>query len=153
MFNDSFISPLGYLIKQGHRVKNWKRRFFVLKNGLLSYYESQTTQNKIKGSISVSNASIVIFPVERFLKEFVFAITSSTGDVLVLQADTIEEFNDWVSLLQQVSTSALYLSGDLFKLQTFYRKRYKQFYFILSGSHLAWYSSEANAAAPGGSSG
>lgn len=29
----------GYFLKQGHFFKNWKRRFFVLDNGVLYYYE------------------------------------------------------------------------------------------------------------------
>ena len=28
----------GYLYKQGHIIKNWKRRFFILDRGILYYY-------------------------------------------------------------------------------------------------------------------
>lgn len=29
---------MGYLVKQGHRIKNWKRRWFVLSGRFLTYY-------------------------------------------------------------------------------------------------------------------
>lgn len=32
----------GFILKEGHLVKNWKNRFFVLENGVLAYYESST---------------------------------------------------------------------------------------------------------------
>ena len=31
----------GYLVKQGHVVKNWKRRWFVLTAGSIDYFETQ----------------------------------------------------------------------------------------------------------------
>lgn len=31
----------GYFLKQGHFFKNWKKRFFVLDNGILYYYEKE----------------------------------------------------------------------------------------------------------------
>jgi hypothetical protein len=34
------LEKSGYLTKQGHRVKNWKRRWWVLKNGSLSYFKN-----------------------------------------------------------------------------------------------------------------
>jgi hypothetical protein len=34
------LSKSGYLTKQGHRVKNWKRRYFTVENGLLTYFET-----------------------------------------------------------------------------------------------------------------
>lgn len=32
---------MGYLMKQGHFVKNWKKRFFVVERGVLRYYEKE----------------------------------------------------------------------------------------------------------------
>ena len=33
----------GYLAKLGGRIKTWRRRYFVLKNGTLSYWKSQVS--------------------------------------------------------------------------------------------------------------
>jgi len=38
----------GYLVKKGHRRRNWQRRFFVLKDGVLQYYENENSE-KPKG--------------------------------------------------------------------------------------------------------
>jgi hypothetical protein len=35
----------GYMSKEGQLFKTWKRRFFVLEKGLLSYYEGETAPN------------------------------------------------------------------------------------------------------------
>ncbi len=36
----------GWLRKQGRKgiIKNWKKRYFVLKNGKISYYENESKQ-------------------------------------------------------------------------------------------------------------
>ena len=35
------LEKSGYLTKLGGKIKSWKRRYFVLKNGTLSYWKSQ----------------------------------------------------------------------------------------------------------------
>ena len=35
------LEKCGYLTKLGGKIKSWKRRYFVLKNGTLSYWKSQ----------------------------------------------------------------------------------------------------------------
>ena len=35
------LEKTGYLTKLGGKIKSWKRRYFVLKNGTLSYWKSQ----------------------------------------------------------------------------------------------------------------
>lgn len=38
------LEKSGYLTKLGGKIKSWKRRYFVLKNGTLSYWKSQVQQ-------------------------------------------------------------------------------------------------------------
>jgi hypothetical protein len=50
----------GFILKEGHLVKNWKNRFFVLDGGVMTYYESSTDKppygvNK-KGEIILKGA-------------------------------------------------------------------------------------------------
>ncbi|EGZ15727.1 hypothetical protein PHYSODRAFT_333939 [Phytophthora sojae] len=40
----------GYLVKQGARVKNWKRRYFVFRDGYLSYRKDQRETSKVLGT-------------------------------------------------------------------------------------------------------
>ena len=35
------LEKSGYLTKLGGKIKSWKKRYFVLKNGTLSYWKSQ----------------------------------------------------------------------------------------------------------------
>ena len=37
------LEKSGYLTKLGGKIKSWRRRYFVLKNGTLSYWKSQVT--------------------------------------------------------------------------------------------------------------
>jgi hypothetical protein len=40
---------VGFLMKQGHHVKNWKRRFFVLYQGKLTYYADRCKRERDSG--------------------------------------------------------------------------------------------------------
>ena len=40
-FQDTLDNKAGYLSKLGGKVKTWKKRWFVLRNGELFYYKSQ----------------------------------------------------------------------------------------------------------------
>jgi hypothetical protein len=44
----------GFLTKRGGRIKNWKRRFFILENGKMKYYANEGDK-KEKGTIIVAN--------------------------------------------------------------------------------------------------
>lgn len=39
------IKASGFLWKRGHRVKNWKRRWFILRDAYLAYFEGPTKTN------------------------------------------------------------------------------------------------------------
>jgi hypothetical protein len=53
----------GWMRKQGRKglIKNWKRRYFVLKYGKLTYYENEAKQFPLGDGLKVSNYSLVIF--------------------------------------------------------------------------------------------
>lgn len=48
------VVKAGYLTKQGHTVKNWKLRWFVLKDKSLSYYKSPRDYTKPAGVINLN---------------------------------------------------------------------------------------------------
>ena len=42
------LEKSGYLTKLGGKIKSWKKRYFVLKNGTLSYWKSQVSKKTVK---------------------------------------------------------------------------------------------------------
>ena len=81
---EALLTKSGYLTKQGHRVKSWKRRHFVVANGLLSYYDAAGDAKHL-GQINVANCALEVAPTDRFKRAHVFVITAATGETLVLQ--------------------------------------------------------------------
>jgi hypothetical protein len=53
---------MGWLRKQGHIVSNWKRRYFVLFEGKLTYYEDAAESppygSGLKGEFVLANATV-----------------------------------------------------------------------------------------------
>ena len=48
------IIKQGYLVKQGHIIRNWKKRSFVLMRDELKYYKSET-EKKPQGKIRMAD--------------------------------------------------------------------------------------------------
>ena len=48
------IIKQGYLVKQGHIIRNWKKRSFVLLRDELKYYKSET-EKKPRGKICMED--------------------------------------------------------------------------------------------------
>ncbi|KAL6072071.1 Phosphatidylinositol-3,4,5-trisphosphate 3-phosphatase [Balamuthia mandrillaris] len=66
------VAKSGYLIKQGHRVKNWKRRWFVLNNNTLSYFKSPRAV-KPNGVITVDNIVVIVQKEDQITDSAVFS--------------------------------------------------------------------------------
>lgn len=66
------VEKSGYLIKQGHRVKNWKRRWFVLKGNTLSYFKSPRSI-KPNGVINVEDIWAVLERKDEVGEEVIFS--------------------------------------------------------------------------------
>ena len=62
----STVPPLkkGFILKEGHLIKSWKNRFFVLENGVMTYYESSIDKPPYgagkKGEMSLKDTTAIV---------------------------------------------------------------------------------------------
>ncbi|KAK3597816.1 hypothetical protein CHS0354_029375 [Potamilus streckersoni] len=92
------LDKCGYLSKLGGKVKTWKKRWFVLRNGELLYYKSQhDVLRKPQGSIKLDEKT----RINRSKEQLTFEITNSKR-TYYLTADTHSETDRWVRVLQKV---------------------------------------------------
>ncbi|ETV91990.1 hypothetical protein H310_13627 [Aphanomyces invadans] len=100
----------GWLYKQGHILKNWKRRFFVLDGSVLRYFSEdvdatvpKSTTHKLKGEVLLFHKDTTVHYVDIHLsgRDFTFAIdTSGGGFSLMLQASSLDEREDWIYAIE-----------------------------------------------------
>lgn len=92
------IEKGGYLTKRGHKIKNWKRRWFVLHHNVLEYYKSPKNStpcgviriDDIYAVQQLDNDNIVD---ENILNSFI--IYTNWNDY-VCYADNESEMEDWI---------------------------------------------------------
>ena len=92
-FLEHVFEKSGYLSKLGGRLKTWRRRWFVLKDGVLSYYRSQSDANKGK-----ARARITLDKSCRVLTTGDSATFQLVTDkkVYYLTADSIAALEEWI---------------------------------------------------------
>lgn len=89
-FSESLCQKTGWLKKEGSSFKSWKRRYFVLKEGLLIYF-SKDSDKKEKGRLTLSDQSKVTFDDNN--KNTIQVI--GLERVLPLQAASEDEMMEW----------------------------------------------------------
>lgn len=124
---DSTIIKEGWLWKQGGRVKNWKRRWFVLVDGCLYYFESRTDTDNIRGMIPLIDIGIreidddrqktfcfELFPLAGEKVKSSKAIANEAGrmtegnhSVYRMSATTEDEQKEWIRVLRFASQNDL----------------------------------------------
>jgi hypothetical protein len=102
------VYKFGFLCKRGEIVKNWKMRFFVLRPGDLSYFE--TKDDALHGETPLNifylrGAVIEKAPYSKYNKscaiEINFAASSGNSDrMLILEASDDAECDDWVQVMR-----------------------------------------------------
>ncbi|XP_017266199.1 oxysterol-binding protein 2 isoform X1 [Kryptolebias marmoratus] len=102
----------GWLFKWTNYLKGYQRRWFVLSNGLLSYYRTQAEMaHTCRGTIPLATAHIEVGDTCHF-------VLTSGGRSYHLKATSEGECQRWVSALQQAKANATLLmhhsddSGD-----------------------------------------
>ncbi|XP_066150392.1 uncharacterized protein CG43867 isoform X4 [Euwallacea fornicatus] len=92
------LEKCGSLAKLGGKLKTWRKKWFVLKNGVLTYYKSQSDINrKPQGQIVLDE----VCRITRAEGSNTFEIDTGKK-TYYLTADTITAMEDWVRLLQNV---------------------------------------------------
>ncbi|KAJ8308071.1 hypothetical protein KUTeg_012945 [Tegillarca granosa] len=91
------LEKYGFLSKLGGKLKIWKRRWFVLRNGELFYYKSQhDVLHKPQGSIKLDEQTSIVHTKG----ELTFEITNSKK-TYYFTADSLSETEKWIRMLQK----------------------------------------------------
>ncbi|XP_072292747.1 pleckstrin [Eucyclogobius newberryi] len=106
------IIKQGCLFKQGHRIKNWKVRKFILRDdpAYLHYYDPTKEDDVPLGSIHLRSSVITAVDYVPDAKKYdvygdLFEIITSDETHYFLQAATAEERKEWIKAIQTVSQS------------------------------------------------
>jgi hypothetical protein len=101
----------GMILKEGHVIRNWKNRFFVLEKGKLAYFENQKADYPYgvtqKGEVSLKGVSVSVN------KNIVSLNTKNEQgkEVLALNLDIKypNEREEWVAAIQE---HIAYINGN-----------------------------------------
>ncbi len=100
------LEKSGYLAKLGGRIKTWRRRYFVLKNGSLSYWKSQhDCHRKPQGVVVLDEECRVSRTADVGSNTFEVVASSPKGGgrkTYYLTADSAPLAEEWVRTLQNV---------------------------------------------------
>jgi hypothetical protein len=88
----------GYLTKQGGFVRSWKKRWFVLKGDSMYYFAGPQSEEPL-GSIALEG-SFLQAADEHTRKKFSFGIFHPARRTFFLVADTKQEMQEWVDMVQ-----------------------------------------------------
>ncbi|XP_068993410.1 uncharacterized protein CG43867 isoform X5 [Neodiprion pinetum] len=92
------LEKTGHLAKLGGKLKTWRKRWFVLKNGVLTYWKSQNDANrKPQGQIILDE----VCRINRAEGAATFEIATGKK-TYYLTADCIATMEDWIRVLQNV---------------------------------------------------
>ncbi|ETW07396.1 hypothetical protein H310_01921 [Aphanomyces invadans] len=90
----------GWVYKQGSMIKSWKKRYMVLKNKQLTYFESEKVEgnSKAKGSFQVITVEIAHDIKNGLL------VHGTGGRVMKLYTDTAEGCEEWINAIAQATS-------------------------------------------------
>ncbi|KAL9653687.1 hypothetical protein ABK040_009161 [Willaertia magna] len=95
----------GYLTKRGQKVKNFKKRYFVLVKGFLFYYKDHNQDfDHPLGIISLQNNCILNKSVSEISENNSFAIRTNYKRFILI-SETPQEKAKWIKSLEQVMPS------------------------------------------------
>ena len=95
-----YASKEGWLLKQGNYIKNWRKRWFQLKDGILLYYKDPTVEVKPTNFFVLAGSKTQ--ECTRY-GSTCFEFIMANGDKRYLQADSQQGRDDWIQILNTFS--------------------------------------------------
>ncbi|KAG7249309.1 hypothetical protein CRUP_002638, partial [Coryphaenoides rupestris] len=97
----------GWLFKWTNYIKGYQRRWFVLSNGLLSYYRTQAEMgHTCRGTINLATANIVVEDSCNFV------ISNGGAQTYHLKASTEVERQRWITALELAKAKAIHMQAE-----------------------------------------
>lgn len=93
----------GWIMKEGQNFKSWKRRFFILKDGVLTYFEKETVKGSNVGETKLGELVLKGYKIERPHPEQMLLLseqdTNARKLLLECSDDTCQKA--WISALNE----------------------------------------------------
>jgi hypothetical protein len=124
---EAVVVKAGWLTKKGAKVKNWKRRWFVLRSSCesdtLSYYSKEDDSSALGVIKLTSTSQVTRVASEAATKEYEFTITpmdDSKKRTYCMHADSNHVMLEWIQVIQsaiagQMKETMMGSTGDLWK--------------------------------------
>ena len=107
----------GVLFKRGQMRKNWKRRYHILQNGQLFYFDGSSKPKagmQPLGSVMVRGCSAEEVSNDKFKRPNCFMLYAGPqGRDFFMQADTAEQRSQWVSTLRKYTSSGVAVTSPV----------------------------------------
>jgi len=88
----------GYLTKQGHFIKNWKKRWYRMENGVMLYFRNQKDK-QAAGCVNLKGATLSLAN-EKISKKNCLQILNADGGSHFAFAGSKEELDSWMTSVQ-----------------------------------------------------
>jgi hypothetical protein len=109
----SFPERQGYLCKQGSFIQSWKRRLFLLQNGMLLYYNDASDYPlRPLGIVPISEGCTVQRVTVPEAMGYSIELFHPSLDCYLMSADTAEERDAWVDDINQTISSMIALQDE-----------------------------------------
>jgi len=91
----------GWLEKRGKLRKNFKRRWFVLRDNEMKYYKSDTDEHS-QGKVILDGCAVEMVPESKYGKRFCFEINSPVQNrVFAIVAENAASMQDWMNAIRR----------------------------------------------------
>jgi len=91
----------GWLEKRGKLRKNFKRRWFVLRDNEMKYYKSDTDEHS-QGKVILDGCTVEMVPESKYGKRFCFEINSPVQTrVFAIVAENAASMQDWMNAIRR----------------------------------------------------